>query len=63
MRMIERLTIPPGHSVTLEPGGLHIMLHEVRSALAVGQHVPLVLHFDGGKDLHVEAKVRPLGSS
>lgn len=62
MRMIERLTIPAEQSVTLKPGGLHVMLHEVSSPLAVGQRVPLVLHFAGGKDLHVEAQVRPLGS-
>jgi periplasmic copper chaperone A len=62
MRMIERLTIPPGHSVTLKPGGLHVMLHEISSPLAVGQRVPLVLHFAGGQELHVEATVRPLGS-
>jgi len=62
MRMIDRLTIPPEHTVTLKPGGLHVMLHEISSSLAVGQEVPLVLHFAGGKDLRVEARVRPLGS-
>ncbi len=62
MRMIEQLTIPPEHSVTLEPGGLHVMLHEISSPLAVGQRVPLVLHFAGGKALRMEATVRPLGS-
>jgi len=62
MRMVDRLTIPPGQSVTLAPGGLHVMLDQLTSPLAVGQRVPLTLHFAGGKDLHVEAKVRPLGS-
>lgn len=62
MRPVERLTIPPGRSVTLRPGSLHVMLHELSSPLAVGQRVPLVLHFAGGAELHVEAKVRPLGS-
>lgn len=61
MRPVARLTIPPGHSVTLAPGGLHVMLDQLRSPLKVGQRVPLVLHFAGGKELHVEAKVRPLG--
>jgi periplasmic copper chaperone A len=62
MRPVERLTIPPGRSVTLAPGGLHVMLHELSSPIAVGQTVPLVLHFAGGKELHIEAQVRPLGS-
>jgi len=61
MRMIDRLTIPPGQSVTLEPDGLHVMLDRLSSPLAVGQRVPLVLHFAGGQDLHVDAKVRPRG--
>ncbi|HEY2590636.1 MAG TPA: copper chaperone PCu(A)C, partial [Steroidobacteraceae bacterium] len=34
MRMIERLTIPAEQSVTLKPGGLHVMLHEISSPLA-----------------------------
>jgi len=63
MRMVARLTIPPEHSVTLKPGGLHVMLEEISSPLSVGQRVPLVLHFAGGKELSTEAKVRPLGSS
>jgi periplasmic copper chaperone A len=63
MRMVERLTIPPQRSVTLKPGGLHVMLQEISSPLAVGQRVPLVLHFAGGGALRVEAKVRPLGSN
>ena len=62
MRMIERVTIPPGGQVTLKPGGLHVMLQQIKAPLAVGQRVPLVLHFAGGEELRIEAKVRPLGS-
>ncbi|MGH8217015.1 MAG: copper chaperone PCu(A)C [Steroidobacteraceae bacterium] len=62
MRRVQRLTIPPGRSVTLEPGALHVMLHRLARALRVGERVPLVLHFAGGKELRIEAKVRPLGS-
>jgi len=62
MRPVERLVIPAGGSVTLKPGGLHVMLHELASALAAGQRVPLVLHFAGGKEIRVAAQVRPLGS-
>lgn len=62
MRMVERLTIPPGRSATLAPGGLHVMLHQLKRALRVGERVPLVLHFIGGRELRIEATVRPLGS-
>jgi copper(I)-binding protein len=62
MRPVDRLTIQPGQRVTLKPGGLHVMLHGVSSALEVGQQVPLVLHFADGKAIRISAKVRPLGS-
>lgn len=61
MRPVDRLTIPPGRSATLAPGGLHVMLHQLEKPLAVGERVPLILHFAGGKELRVEANVRPLG--
>jgi copper(I)-binding protein len=61
MRPVDRLTIEPGKSVTLKPGGLHVMLHGV-STLAVGQQVLLVLRFAGGEEIRVSARVRPLGS-
>lgn len=62
MRPVDRLTVQPGQRVTLKPGALHVMLHGLSSALAVGQRVPLVLHFADGKEIRVSARVRPLGS-
>jgi len=63
MRPVERLTIAPGQRIVLMPGGLHIMLHGLHHPLAVGDRVPLTLHFAGGSSLAVTARVRPLGSS
>jgi periplasmic copper chaperone A len=62
MMPVERLTIPPGKAVTLEPDGLHVMLNSVRRPLHVGERVLLVLRFAGGEEIHVTAQVRPLGS-
>ncbi len=62
MMPIERLTIPPGETITLKPNGLHVMLESVRKPLQVGERVPLVLRFASGAELHVSAQVRPLGS-
>jgi len=62
MRMLERLTIPPGRSVTLRPEGLHVMLHSVSKTLAPGDTVPLVLRFANGRTIRISARVRPIGS-
>jgi periplasmic copper chaperone A len=61
MRPVDRLVIPPGGTVTLRPGGLHVMLHGLASALLPGQQVPLVLRFEGGREIRITARVRPLG--
>lgn len=59
-RMIpqERLTIPAGGSVTLEPGGLHLMLINAKQPLAADATVHIELRFDGGGSLSVDAPVR-----
>jgi periplasmic copper chaperone A len=62
MRMLERLVIPAGGTVTLRPGAIHLMLDGVRKPLRVGEEVPLVLRFANGQEIRVSARVRPLGS-
>jgi len=44
------ITIPPGGSVSLEPGGLHAMLMRLQTQMVKGETFPLTLKFtDGGK--------------
>jgi copper(I)-binding protein len=62
MRPHEQLVVPPGKTVKLEPGGLHVMLHGLTQPVAVGQSVPLVLLLDGGGKVQVAAVVRPLNA-
>jgi copper(I)-binding protein len=62
MRARSELPIAPGQSVTLSPGGLHVMLHGLAHPLHVGEKVPLMLHFADGSSLTTAAAVRPLGS-
>ncbi len=62
MRMVERLVIPAGGTVRLTPGAIHVMLEGLRKPLLVGEEVPLVLRFASGQEIHVSARVRPLGS-
>jgi periplasmic copper chaperone A len=60
MRPHEELVITPGATVKLEPGGLHVMLHDLKQPLTVGQSVPLIITLAGGGTLQVSAAVRPL---
>jgi periplasmic copper chaperone A len=60
MRPHGPLEIAPGASVTLEPGGLHVMLHDLAHPLAVEEQVSLELLLEGGGRVAVSARVRPL---
>jgi copper(I)-binding protein len=62
MRPHEQLVVAPGATIKLEPGGLHMMLHDLKQPLTVGQTVPLVILLAGGGTLQVAAVVRPLGA-
>lgn len=62
MRPHEQLVVAPGTAVKFEPGGLHVMLHDLKQPLAVGQTVPLVITLAGGGTLQVTATVRPLSA-
>jgi hypothetical protein len=64
MRMRERpaVEIPPGGSVRLEPGGLHLMLVDLARPLVAGERVPLTLVFEKAGRVTVELAVAPPGA-
>lgn len=45
MEMLDSLPIDAGATVTLQPGGLHIMLNELRKPLRQGERFDIELHF------------------
>lgn len=57
---VETIDLDAGETLTLEPGGLHIMLFGLSEPLAPGDSLPLTLHFEQAGSLEVEADVRPL---
>ena len=60
MRPHEQLSLAPGQTVKLEPGGLHVMLQGLTKPLIPGMTVPLLLKLADGTSLVVAAAVRPL---
>ncbi len=49
------IVVPAGGSVTLEPGGYHIMLMDLTTAIEPGDQVPLTVEFSDGSTVDVTA--------
>lgn len=59
MREVEAIELPKGKTVSLEPGGFHIMLMNLPKPIAAGEVIPLVLTVEsGGKRQTVEVKAQ-----
>lgn len=55
MRAMPKIDLPAGKEVKLEPGGLHLMLVDIKQPLKVGEKIPLTLVIEvGGKTEKVE---------
>lgn len=59
MRAIPQLALPAGKTVSLKPGGYHVMLMDLKGPLKEGETVPITLTFAGkdGKRTTQEIKV------
>ena len=58
MRPAGPVEVPAGGTVTLQPGGLHVMLIDLQRDLVAGERVAVTLHFARAGDLPVDAEVR-----
>ena len=66
MRMRELpdgLALPPGQTITLQPGGYHIMLIGLKAPLKQGDTVVLHLTFAKSAPMDVTAQIAGLGAS
>jgi copper(I)-binding protein len=62
MRPVENVPVPAGGSVTLAPGGLHMMMMGLTRPLAVGQVVPVTLRFERAGQVTVNMAVQSAGA-
>lgn len=62
MREVVGMVIPPGATVTLQPGGLHIMLMSLKQPLKEGDSVPLTLVFEKAGAVNTTAHVTKAGA-
>ncbi len=58
MREVPAIDLKPGDAVAFAPGGLHVMLFDVRDPLKVGQQFPLTLRFEKAGEQQVTVTVR-----
>lgn len=57
MREVKAIDLPKGKTVTLKPGGYHIMLMNLKQPITAGEMIPLALVIEsGGKRQTVEVK-------
>lgn len=56
------ITIVPGESVALAPGGLHAMLMRLQEPMNEGESFPLTLTFSDGGEVVVEVPILGLGA-
>jgi periplasmic copper chaperone A len=58
MRPIGALDLPAGKTVELKPGGLHLMLMDLKQPLAAGTSVPLTLVLKDGKGIETRVETQ-----
>jgi copper(I)-binding protein len=58
MRRVERLEIAPGQTATLAPGGMHLMVYGLKSALKAGDAVELAVTLANGATVPAQLTAR-----
>ena len=63
MRPLDKgLTIEPGKTVKLAPGGYHVMLMDLKNPLKQGEKVPLTLEFEKAGKVTLSLDVQGVGA-
>jgi copper(I)-binding protein len=62
MRPVQSIEVGPHAKVTLKPGGLHLMLRDLKGALEKGATFPLTLRFEKAGEVTVEVAIQAAGA-
>ncbi len=57
---LRTIDVPAGAKVALQPGGLHVMLLDLKQPLAVGEKIPLTLTFERAGTIEVTVNVESM---
>lgn len=58
MKPVQSIDLPAGETVTLEPGGYHIMLLDLAKPVKDGDSIPVTLEFENGDPVEVDATAK-----
>jgi len=58
MRQVDKIDVPAGGETILKPGGLHVMLIDLKQPLDLGQMVEIKFILDDGSSTQVQAEVQ-----
>ena len=62
MRKLEAIPVPGGKAVTLKPGGLHIMMIDLKAPLKEGEAIDLTLQFEKAGTMAVKVPIQKIGA-
>ncbi|MBS7789532.1 copper chaperone PCu(A)C [Roseococcus sp. SDR] len=62
MRPVNDIPVPANGEVTLQPGGLHLMLIGLTQALNAGQTIPVTLRFERAGEVTIQLAVQAAGA-
>ncbi len=54
------IVVPAGKTVAFQPGGLHVMLYDLKGPMEVGETREATLNLKAGAPLKIEFKVKPI---
>ena len=63
MRQVKEVVIEANSSVTLQPGGYHVMFLGLKNDLKEGQIVNITLYFNNGDEININAPVQKISMS
>ncbi|MFT6916948.1 MAG: copper(I)-binding protein [Motiliproteus sp.] len=61
MRQVPEIKIPAQGSISLQPGGYHVMLMGLKAPLKAGSEMPLMLEFSSGQSTEFSLPIRKTG--
>jgi len=63
MRPVPAIEVKAKGEAVLQPGGMHVMMIDLKAPMKEGDVVPITLTFDDGSSKQIEAKVvRPMAA-
>ncbi|GGA80487.1 transporter [Neiella marina] len=63
MRQVDAIVVPANGAVQLKPGGYHLMMMGIDSAINDKTSIPILLTFSNGQQLSIDAPLKDLKSS